>query len=143
MELFIGLVIAGIAYWVWRTRKYDHLTNSDFDAWLALYATSSSPFEKSGMAVAFLQQSIHLAWSLGAINGKQKDLVTAHLKQREATATVMEWLESVLPYVARSVGEREIADTPARTVGMLMLIGWMAEDNPEHAIRRFMLHRHR
>lgn len=142
MEFVIGLVVVVILALVWKARQRDKQTTLDFDHWISKYEATTSPSTKSGMAVALLNQSIHLAWTMGAINGKQKEIITANLKQQRATTTMIMWLGSALPVVIRVVGKEDVANTPARAVGMLMLLAWMSTDSEREAvIRRFLFRR--
>lgn len=94
------------------------------------------------MAVAFLNQSIHYAWSTGAINSKQREVVTRVLKQMKATTTLVSWFGSALPAVERATSVQELSNTPARAVGMLLLIAWMAQDGDgESAVRQYLYRR--
>lgn len=142
MELILGVIVVAIAALIWKTRQRDKQTNLDFDQWILKYEATTSPITQSGMAVALLNQSIHLAWTMGAINSKQKEVITANLKQQRATTTMMMWLGSALPVIIRIVGKNEVANTPARAVGVLMLLAWMtpAADR-ENVIRQFLLRR--
>lgn len=142
MEIAIGVLILIVAGWVWRARQYDKFTTLDFDAWLSKYDAASNPLQRSRMAVAFLSQSIHMAWSMGAINSKQRDAVTEILKSQPATTTMIVWLGKALPAVARVVSQADVCNTPARTVGMFMLLAWMSpDDEQENAIRQFLSRR--
>ncbi len=142
MELVFGLIVVVVVGLIWKTRQRDKQTTLDFDDWLSKYEATNSPFTRSGMAVAFLQQSIHFAWTMGAINSKQKEIITSTLKQQRATTTMMMWLGSALPAVIRVVGKEEVANTPARGVGMLMLLAWMSPDSDrENVIRQFLFRR--
>lgn len=142
MEILFVIVALLVAAWFWRAKQYDKQTTLDFDAWYLKYEQASSPLQASRMAVAFLSQSIHFAWSTGAINSKQRDAVTAVLKQMQATTTMTMWVGSSLPSVLRVVGTEEVSNTPARAVGMLMLLAWMSpKGEQEQALRAFLLRR--
>lgn len=139
MEFVFGLAVIVIFGWVWNSRHRDKQTTLDFDEWISKYEAATSPTRQSGMAVALLNQSIHLAWTMGAINSKQKEAVTANLKGQRATTTMLMWLGSALPVVTRVVGKADVANTPARAVGMLMLLAWMSPDSErENVIRQFL-----
>ena len=140
MELLIALVVIVVIAWFWRVRQADKQTMQDFDAWLHQYHTATSASKRSRMAVAFLNQSIHYAWSTGAINSKQREVVTRVLKQMKATTTLVSWFGSALPAVERATSVQELSNTPARAVGMLLLIAWMAQDGDgESAVRQYLL----
>jgi hypothetical protein len=142
MEVIAVLVVAFVAWWIWRVLQSDKETGLDFDVWVAKYESASSPFKASKMAVSFLSESIHSAWSVGAITSKEREAVTAVLKGLRATTTLTLWLGSMLPAVARAVGEEELPNIPANTVGMLMLLAWMAPAGQgEDAVRRFLFRR--
>ena len=127
---------------IWRTRRYDRLTTLDFDVWLAEYNTAASPLQQTGMAVAFLSQSVHLAWTMGAINSKQRDVVTSILRGQGATTTMIMWLGSALPAVTNVLGEKDVANSPARSVGALMLLAWMSpKGESTDAVRSFLTRR--
>lgn len=142
MEILLVIVAVLIAAWFWRARQYDKQTLLDFDSWVSKYEAAASPLEASRMAVAFLSQSIHFAWSMGAINSKQRETVTAVLKQMHATTTITMWLGSSLPSVLRVVGTEEVANTQARAIGMLMLLTWMSpKEEQENTLRAFFSRR--
>lgn len=142
VELFAVLVVIAVVVWLWKVRQTDKQTMLDFDAWVHQYETAPSPLKRSRMAVAFLNQSIHYAWKMDAINSKQRAIITSTLKQQQASTTLMTWLGSALPAVERAVGSNDVANTPARAIGMLMLLAWMAPDNErENAVRRFLFRR--
>lgn len=136
MEILFVIVVLVIVAWFWRAKQYDKQTTLDFDAWYSKYEQSVSPLQESRMAVAFLSQSIHFAWSFGAINSKQRDAVTAALKQMNAAGTVSMWLGSSLPIVIRIVGAEEVSNAPARVIGMMMLLAWMSPDGEQEAALR-------
>ncbi len=138
MSFVVGLIIVVFIGWLWKNRQYDKETILDFDTWLHRYDTTDSASKRTGMAIAFLHQSIHIAWTMGAINSKQREKLTDILKAQGATTSMTMWLGSVLPVAIRVVGERDLADLPARVVGMLLLLGWMSETNErEDVIRNF------
>lgn len=142
MEFVVGLVVVVIVVFAWRTRQRDKQTTLDFGQWMSKYEATKSPSTQSGMAVALLNQSIHLAWTMGAINGMQKEIITANFKQQRATTIMLTWLGSALPVVIRVVGKEDVDHTPARAVGMLMLLAWMSPDSERDAvIRRFLFQR--
>lgn len=121
-----------------KTRKNDRQTTLAFNEWLEIYTSTTSPIKQSGMAVAFLTQSIHIAKEQGAISSKQKKIVTATLKSQRATTTIVEWIDSVLPSVIRVLGKEEVDSAPARIVGMLLLLVWLSpEGKRETAVREF------
>lgn len=139
MWFFVSLLVAIAAWWIWRTRRYDKFTTLDFDVWLAEYNTAESPFQQNGMAVAFLSQSVHFAWTMSAINSKQRDVVTSILRGQGATTTMIMWLGSALPAVTNVLGEKDVANSPARSVGALMLLVWMSpEGEGTDAVRSFL-----
>lgn len=139
MALFIAFLVIAAGGWFWKSRQYDKQTTLDFDAWLSTYEAASSPLKKSRMAVAFLSQSIHFAWAMGAINSKQRDTITSILKGQRAATSVMMLMGSAFPAVVRAIGAEEVPNTPARTVGMLMILAWMSPDNDgENAIRQYL-----
>ncbi|OZA27220.1 MAG: hypothetical protein B7X93_09375 [Hydrogenophilales bacterium 17-61-9] len=139
MELLVWIAVIALAGWFWKSLQYDKQTTYDFDVWIHSYETTSSPFKRSGMAVAFLSQSIHFAWAMGAINSKQREIITRHLKSQRATTSLTMLLGTGLPAVIRVVGQNEVSDTPARAIGMLMLLAWMSPDNdPESAVRQHL-----
>lgn len=141
MEFIIGLIIVVFLGWLWRVRQYDKETTLDFDTWLQMYETTDSPFKRSGMAVAFLNQSIHMAWTMGAINSKQREKITAILKAQGATMTMTIWLGSALPAAIRAVGEVNLSNTQARVVGVFLLLAWTSPVNMrEKVIRSFITH---
>jgi len=111
MELLIALVVIVVIAWFWRVRQADKQTMQDFDAWLHQYHTATSASKRSRMAVAFLNQSIHYAWSTGAINSKQREVVTRVLKQMKATTTLVSWFGSALPAVERATSVQELSNT--------------------------------
>ena len=124
---------------MWRSRQYDKQTMWRFDEWLGTYEMSSSPFQRSRMAVALLTQSINLAWRLNAISTRQKELVTVSLKQQRATTTMTLWLGTMLPAVLQVAGKEEVTRADARFIGMLMLLAWMQPSNErDKAIRQFL-----
>jgi hypothetical protein len=140
MELLIAIVVIAVAGWFWKSRQYDKQTTLDFDAWVQAYESAASPLKRSRMAVAFLSQSIHFAWTMSAINSKQRESITKVLKGQRATTTVMMWTGSALPAVIRAAGD--VSNTPARAVGMLMLLAWMSPDNGgENAVRQYLFRR--
>lgn len=142
MEIIIAAAVFLVAAWFWRARQYDKQALLDFDSWVAKYENASSPLQASRMAVAFLSQSIHFAWERGAINSQQRDAVTAVLKQMRATTVITMWLGSSLPSVLRVVPTEEVSRTPARAVGILMLVAWMSpKGGEENAIRAFLFRR--
>jgi hypothetical protein len=142
MQFLIGAVVVIGVWWFWRSRRYDKQTTLDFDVWLAKYERASSPFQRSGMATAFLAQSIHLAWTAGAINSKERDIVTATLKKMHAPTVMTSWLGSAMPAVVRATSQAELFCMPARAAGKLFLLAWMSPDsNPEEAVRRFLFRR--
>lgn len=142
MEIFLGIVGLLVVAWLWRSRHYDKQTTLDFDVWLANYEAVSNPLQQSRMAVAFISQSIHMAWSSGIINSKQRDIVTATLKSQRATTTLMMWFGSALPAVIRAVGRDDLSNSPARMVGMLILLAWISpEAERENAVRQFVFRR--
>lgn len=139
MEILLGIIALLIATWFWRSRNYDKQTTLDFDFWVSKYESASSPTQRSAMAVSMMQQSIHFAWTMGAINSKQREIVTQILKGHSATTIMVQWIGSALPAVIRVVGQQEVANSPARAVGALMLIAWMSPENErENAIRGFL-----
>lgn len=139
MEILFGIIALVIAAWFWSVRQNDKQTTLDFDVWVSKYDSASSPTTRSAMAVSLLQQAIHFAWTLGAINSKQRDLVTQIFKRQGASATMIQFMGSALPAVIRTVGEQKVANSPARVVAALMLISWMSEaDERESAIRNFL-----
>ncbi len=139
MEIALVIIALIIAAWFWSARQHDKHTTLDFDVWVSKYDSTSSPASRSAMAVSLLQQAIHFAWTLGAINSKQRDLVTQIFKRQGANATMIQFMGSALPSVIRVVGEREVVNSPARVVGALMLVSWMSEeDERESAIRNFL-----
>lgn len=142
MEYLIGLfVILGI-WWFLRTKRYDKQALLDFDVWTKKYQTAASQLEQLSMATAFVMQSVHFAWSSGAINGKQKDAVMNALEKIGAKNALVMWMGSSLPVVIRVVGESELSGTPARAVGMLMLLVWMSPDQEgENNLRGFLFRR--
>lgn len=129
MALAGAFLVLAVVAWFWKSRQYDKQTTLDFDVWVQAYEATSSPFKRSRMAAAFLSQSVDFAWKMSAINSKQRDAVTGVLKGQRATTTVTMWLGSALPAVIRAVGEKDVANTPARAVGMRMLLVWMSPDN--------------
>lgn len=139
----IGLIVIVFAlWWFLRSKKYDKQALLDFDVWANRYLSSSSPLEQSSMATALLAQSVHLAWSTGVINSKQRDVVMPTLQRIGAKAALGIWMDSSLPVIYRVLGEDELSKTPARAAGMLMLIVWMTPDHDkEHALRGFLLGR--
>ena len=145
MQVIAGLVIfivVVVALLIWRGRQHDQETALDFDSWVAKYESASSPLQASQMAVAFLSQSVQDAWSRGAINSKERETVTSVLRKSPATNTLTLWFGSMLPAVTRAVGEEELPNIPAHTVGMLMLLAWMAPAGQgEDAVRRFLFRR--
>jgi hypothetical protein len=142
MELFVGLVVIAVAIWLWKSRQADKQTMLDFDAWVHRYETASSAFKRSRMAIAFLNQSIHYAREMGAINSKQQAIIISTLKQQQASTTLTIWFGSALPAVERAVGFNDVANTPARAIGMLMLLAWMAPATErENAVRQFLFRR--
>lgn len=142
MWIVVAGIIAIVAWWIYRTKKYDRLTTIDFDVWLSKYQTASSSMEKVGMEVALISQSVHMAWSLGAINSKERDAVTKIMHRQGASTTMLMWLGMALPAVNRVVGEREVSNFPARTVGAFMLLAWMApKGQGEESIRAFLMRR--
>lgn len=142
MEFFVALVVAVFAWWLWRSRKFDKLTTIDFDSWLEKYESAATPLVRSGMAVAFIAQSVDFAWKMGAINSKQKDATSAILKKQGATTTMVMWYGSALPVVVRVLGEQEVSNTPARVVGMLMLLAWITpEAERQDTLRKFLWQR--
>ena len=141
VEFIIGLIIVVFLGWLWRVRQYDKETTLDFDTWLQMYETTDSPFKRSGMAVAFLNQSIHMAWTMGAINSKQRKTITAILKRQRATTNMVMWLGSALPATIRAVGEENLSNTQARVVGVFLLLAWTSPMNQrEEVIRNFITH---
>ena len=142
MELIFGVVVFIVGGWFWRSRQYDKQTLLDFDSWVSKYEAAASPLQASRMAVAFLSQSIHFAWEMGAINSKQRDAVTAVLKQMRATTAITMWFGSSLPNVLRVLPPEEVSNAPARAVGMFMLLAWMSpKGEEENAIRAFLFRR--
>ena len=142
MEIVIAIAVFIVAAWFWRARQYDKQTLLDFDSWISRYENAASPLQASRMAVAFLSQSIHFAWDRGAINSKERDAVTAALKQMRATTVITMWLGSSLPSVLRVIPQEKISNTPARAVGMFMLLAWMSpEGKGEDAIYAFLFPR--
>ena len=142
MEFFVALVVLVIAWWLWRSRKFDKLTTIDFDSWLEKYDSAATPLIRSGMAVAFLAQSVDFAWKMGAINSKQRDTISTILKKQGATTTMVMWCGSALPVVLRVLGKQEVSNTPARAIGMLMLLAWITpETEREDALRKFLSQR--
>lgn len=142
MEIIIVVSMLLIAAWFWRARQYDKQTLLDFDSWVSKYENAASPLQASRMAVALLSQSIHFAWERGAINSKQRDSVTAALKQMRATTVITMWLGSSLPSVLRVIPHEKICSTPARGVGVFLLLAWMApEGEAENAIHAFLFPR--
>lgn len=140
MELLIAFVVVAVAGWFWKSRQYDKQTTLDFDAWVQAYESASSPLKRSRMAVAFLSQSVHFAWTMSAINSQQRESITEVLKGQSATTTVMMWTGSALPAVIRAAGD--VSSTPARAVGMLMLLAWMSPDHGgESAVRQYLFRR--
>lgn len=139
MEIIFIAVALLVAGWFWRAKQYDKQTTLDFDFWLHKYDSASSPSQRSAMAVALVQQSIHFAWVMGAFNSKQRDVITRILKGLGSTTTMVQWRATSLPAVVRVLGEHEVANSPARVIGALMLVAWASEKNErENAVRNFL-----
>lgn len=138
MEIALIIIVFIIAVWFWVTRRADKFTTRDFDEWLYTYKTTASHFKRPGMAVAFLAQSIHLALVMGIINSKQKDVITSMFKNMGAINSV-DLLLDHLSEVDRATGANSLANMPARSVGALLLIAWMAPiGEGENAVRCFI-----
>lgn len=142
MEI-IGIVALAIAaWWIWSSRQYDKLTTLDFDHWASKYHTSASPLSRRRTAVAFVAQSIDFAWKMGAINSREREAITGVLKKLNAPTALTLWFGKALPAVEGVVGPKQVAESPARMIGMLLLLAWMApEGEREQAVRRFLAQR--
>lgn len=91
------------------------------------------------MAISLMHQAIQFAWTVGAINSKQREAITGILQNQRATTTMIQWMGTALPAVIDVIGEQKVANSPARVVGALMLISWMTEqDERESAIKNFL-----
>lgn len=137
--VILAVIALLVVAWFWRARQYDNQTTLDFDSWVSKYDSASSPSQRSAMAISLMHQAIQFAWTVGAINSKQRDAITGILQNQRATTTMIQWMGTALPAVIEVIGEQKVANSPARVVGALMLISWMTEqDERESAIRNFL-----
>jgi hypothetical protein len=136
------VTVATAAWWFWSSRQYDKLTTLDFDHWVAKYHALTNPGSRSRSATAFVAQSIDFAWKMGAINSKDRESITRTLKKINTTTIVTMWFGQALPAVENAVGSKQVAESQARMVGMMMLLAWMApERERENAVRQFFRQR--
>lgn len=137
--VILAVIALLVVAWFWRARQYDNQTTLDFDSWVSKYDSASSPTQRSAMAISLIHQAIQFAWAVGAINSKQREAITRILQNQRATTTMIQWMGSALPAVNRVVGQYEVANSPARVIGALMLVSWMTPENErESAIRNFL-----
>lgn len=142
MEIIFILAIVVIIVtigWFMRSNQYDKQTQMEFGFWILSYQNCVSSFQSSRMSVAFLTQSIHMAKEMGIVNDKQREIMTNTFKQAGAKMSVSMLLGKTLHVIIGVLGENEIQELPARTVGALMLLTWMTpSEEQEYEIRRFL-----
>ena len=138
MGIIIAIIVFIIAVWFWQTREAAKFTAHGFSEWIYIYKTTSSRFKRSQMAAAFLAQSMNFAQRIDAINSKQKDEMTSFFRNM-SFANGVRLLFLHLTEVECVIDFNSLADMPAREVGALLLIAWMAPyGEGEHAVRRFI-----
>lgn len=125
MEFVLGAIVAAVVFFFISAKKHVDEFNTlcllNFPSWLSLYTTSGQP-QKSGIARAFLLQTLHLAEQSGAMSGSDCRVREQSLKTQDPVAAVDHWLRSLLPDVLAVCGEGNLSNVDARQVGVFMLL---------------------
>jgi len=139
MAFLLG-VFAALAVWFWwAMRRRDRLTLLPFDVWRLRYESADSLADGHAIAAAFLAQSLHFAVESGAIEAKHKRAIARTFKTMGSCNALMLLLGKALPAVHCVVGQAEVDRSPARAVGALLLLAWIApEGRGDAAIRSFL-----
>lgn len=128
MEIVIAGSVALCAWGYWRSRQYNKETQLDYRRWVAFYDGSYSPLNHSRMGTAFFAQALRYGTELGVFVPEQIAPMRNFLKGQKTSAMLGALRDKALPAVYGVLGEKEVNNTPARTVGMLMLLSWFAPE---------------
>lgn len=139
MEYIVGiLAIAGVIVWFLRrdVKRFNNNCLLTFPTWLDLYHRANTA-EKSGMATAFIAQTLHLSTALGAISHAANAELSAGMKEVNRVQVLEDWFQIGLPNVIEVVGKEHVASSQARQIGMYILV-CLQGVNPSGDLKRFL-----
>ena len=134
----IILTIIGVVVWFLKrdVKRFNNNCLLSFPTWLDLYRRANAA-EKSGMATAFIAQTLHLSTALGAISNSANAELSEGMKEIDRVQVLEEWLEIGLPSVMEVVGDEHVTSSQARQVGMYILV-CLQGVNPIGDLKRFL-----
>jgi hypothetical protein len=140
MEYIIGAIIAATIFFIFTAKRkvdgFNKMCLLDFPVWHSVFLSSAMP-EKTGIARAFLLQSLHLAENTGVLNSAEKKELELALRVQNPIETVNGWLEVALPHVKEAHGEQQLFGIDARQAGVFMLV-CLSGVNPRGDLRKYL-----
>lgn len=140
MEVLAVVICTLAAVWAFyvsrKVSSFNKMSSLDFSTWRTRFVYSEMP-ARSGMARAFLVQSLHLAIAQGIIKKADAADVEADLQQADAALLVDTWLNTVLTDVIEVAGDASVARAEARMIGALMLLS-LQSVNRQGALRSYL-----
>ena len=140
MEIVIAGSVALCVWGYWRSRQYKNETRLDYRRWVAFYDGSYSPLNHSRMGTAFIAQALRYGAEIGVFVPDQIAPMRDFLKRQKTTAMLLALRDKALPAVYGVLSEKEVNNTPARAIGMLMLLSWFApEGKADEQVRQALV----
>jgi hypothetical protein len=140
MEYIIGAVAIGIVLFLRSATKqvdrFNKMSCLNFATWYSTYLNSDLP-EKTGIARAFLIQSLELATRKGIISAADSQALERSLRQENPIEVVEGWLATALNDVTAVCGTDSVAAGEARVAGAMMLV-CLQSVNPQGTLKRFL-----
>ena len=92
------------------------------------------------MGTAFIAQALRYGAEIGVFVPDQIAPMRDFLKRQKTTAMLLALRDKALPAVYGVLSEKEVNNTPARAIGMLMLLSWFApEGKADEQVRQALV----
>lgn len=92
------------------------------------------------MGAAFISQALHYGAEIGVFVPDQIAAMRDFLKNQKTSAMLFTLRDKALPAVCGVLGEKQVNNTPARAIGMLMLLSWFApEGKADEQVRQALV----